>query len=39
MWLQYSPGAPGYLQTLTTLHNGEQYWVITQVSGEFAIGQ
>jgi hypothetical protein len=39
MWLQYSPSAPGYLQTLTTLRNGEQYWVITQVSGEFAIGQ
>lgn len=27
-WLHYSPGAPDYLQTLPTLHKGEQYWVL-----------
>ena len=39
VWLHYSPNSPGYLQTLTTLHSGEQYWVIADASGEFAIGQ
>lgn len=27
-WLHYSPGAPIYLQTLPSLHQGEQYWVL-----------
>ena len=27
-WLHYSPGAPIYLQTLPSLHKGEQYWVL-----------
>lgn len=27
-WLHYSPGAPDYLQTLPSLHKGEQYWVL-----------
>lgn len=38
MWLQYSPGAPAYLQSLATLRAGEQYWVIAQRDGEFEIG-
>jgi hypothetical protein len=27
-WQHYSPGAPAYLQTLSTLRKGEQYWVL-----------
>jgi uncharacterized protein YkwD len=38
MWLQYSPGAPEYLQTPSELQTGEQYWVIARSSGELAVG-
>lgn len=39
VWLLYSPGSPSFVQTLTTLVHGEQYWVIANASGELPFAQ